>query len=151
MDGHARRRILLVDDDPEINTTLEDGLRLLGDFDVAAATDGATGLERAHELMPDCIIVDVRMPGLNGYQMVRALRGDPATSAIPIILLSALAQEREQLAGLLTGADAYLLKPVTLDDLLRVIQEAMDLSSHDRQTRGGLLAGESAQSQGDGV
>jgi CheY-like chemotaxis protein len=73
------------------------------------------------------------MPGLNGYQFVRALRGDRETAETPIVLLSALVQDREQLAGLLTGADAYLIKPVKIVDLVNAIDRAVQLSAEERQ------------------
>jgi DNA-binding response OmpR family regulator len=63
------------------------------------------------------------------------LRGDPATVAIPIVILSALAQEHEQLAGMLTGADAYLLKPVAIAQLVKVITEAISSSAEAREQR----------------
>ena len=72
------------------------------------------------------------MPGLNGYQFVRALRGDPATAQTPIVVLSALVRDQEQLAGLLTGADAYLIKPVKLKDLVQAIHRSVKLTSEDR-------------------
>lgn len=118
-------RVLVIDDDPMLLVTLTECLAELGSFEVMTATDGAQGLEQVVTLQPDCVIVDIRMPGLNGYQFVRALRGDPATAALPIIVLSALVQDHEQRAGMLTGADAYLLKPVKLAELAAQIQRLM--------------------------
>jgi DNA-binding response OmpR family regulator len=129
------RRVLVVDDDPNLLTALTDGLELVGGYEVISACDGATGLERFFTAQPDCVVVDVRMPSLNGYQFVRALRGDPETAQTPIIVLSALVQDREQLAGLLTGADAYLTKPVKIVDLVMTIDEAVRLTAEDRDRR----------------
>src|SRR5215469_5258861 len=126
------RRVLVVDDDPNLLTALTDGLELVGGYEVISACDGATGLERFFTAQPDCVVVDVRMPGLNGYQFVRALRGDPETAETPIIVLSALVRDHEQLAGLLTGADAYLTKPVKIVNLMRTIDDAMRLTAEDR-------------------
>jgi CheY-like chemotaxis protein len=125
-------RVLVVDDDPSLLLALSKGLNLLGGFEVLTASDGATGLERFFVEHPDCVVVDVRMPGLNGYQFVRALRGDPATAQTPIVVLSALVRDQEQLAGLLTGADAYLIKPVKLKDLVQAIHRSVKLTSEDR-------------------
>ncbi len=125
-------RVLVIDDDPSLLLTLSEGLDLLGGFEVLTACDGATGLERFFAERPDCVVVDVRMPGLNGYQFVRALRGDAATAQTPVIVLSALVQDQEQLAGLLTGADAYLIKPVKLSALVRAIDHAVHLSAEER-------------------
>lgn len=142
MAAGQRRRILLIDDDPTLVASLRDALELLGGFEVLSATDGVDGLEQFVASQPDCVVVDVRMPQVNGYQFVRALRGDPATAQTPIIVLSALVQEHEQLAGLLTGADAYLLKPVTLDTLLAAIEYALALSAEERERRDRSLPGD---------
>jgi CheY-like chemotaxis protein len=132
------KRVLLIDDDPILLLTVSEGLDLLGGFEVLTAKDGASGLQRFFTGRPDCVVVDVRMPGLNGYQFVRALRGDPETAQTPVVVLSALVQDREQVAGLLSGADAYLIKPVKLADLVRAIDRAVHLTPEER-----LLAGQS--------
>jgi CheY-like chemotaxis protein len=129
------RRVLVVDDDPGLLEAVTDGLELVGGFEVIPARDGATGLERFFSIQPDCVVVDVRMPGLNGYQFVRALRGDPASAQAPVIVLSALVQDHEQLAGLLTGADAYLTKPVKIVDLVQAIERAVQLTADERERR----------------
>lgn len=129
------RRVLVVDDDPGLLEAVTDGLELVGGFEVIPARDGATGLERFFSVQPDCVVVDVRMPGLNGYQFVRALRGDPASAQAPVIVLSALVQDHEQMAGLLTGADAYLTKPVKIVDLVQAIERAVQLTADERERR----------------
>jgi CheY-like chemotaxis protein len=127
-------RILLIDDDSVLLQTLTDALDLFG-FQTLAAASGAEGLTQVVAQEPACVVVDIRMPEINGYQLVRTLRGDPSTAAIPIVILSALAQEHEQLAGMLTGADAYLLKPVALAQLVQVITEAISSSAEARERR----------------
>jgi CheY-like chemotaxis protein len=141
------RRVLVVDDDPALLEAVADGLELVGGYEVLAAHDGASGLERFFTLQPDCVVVDVRMPGLNGYQFVRALRGDPETAQTPVIVLSALVQDHEQLAGLLTGADCYLTKPVKIVDLVRAIDHAVSLTAEERRRRAHRLSYE--QPKGD--
>lgn len=126
------KRVLVVDDDPALLTALAEGLEVVGGYEVVACCDGASGLERFFTSQPDCVVVDVRMPGLNGYQFVRALRGDPQTAQAPIIVLSALVQDHEQLAGLLSGADAYLTKPIKIVDLVMVIDQAIFRTSDER-------------------
>lgn len=142
MSGEAANpiRLLLIDDDPTITDVLSDALRLLGGYDVAVAHNGVDGLEQLVELPPACIIVDIRMPHLDGLQFIRALRGDPATVEIPLVVLSAMIQDRDVLVGILSGADAYLLKPPRLDDLLQAVQNALILSSEARATRFAYLA-----------
>jgi DNA-binding response OmpR family regulator len=126
------RRVLVIDDDPALLTAITRGLDLIGGFDVHTARDGASGLDQFFSTHPDCVVVDVRMPGLNGYQFVRALRGDRETAETPIVILSALVQDREQLAGMLTGADAYLIKPIKIVDLVDAIDRAVHLSEEER-------------------
>jgi len=126
------RRVLVIDDDPSLLYALSKGLELLGGFEVLTATDGAAGLERFFAERPDCVVVDVRMPRLNGHQFVRALRGDSSTAQTPIVVLSALVRDQEQVAGLLTGADAYLIKPVKLKDLVQAIDRAVNLTAEER-------------------
>lgn len=135
-----QRRVLVVDDDPSLSVLLTESLHRMGGYDVVVAHDGVSGLEQFFEVQPDCVVVDIRMPNLNGYQMVRALRGDPSTAQTPIVVLSALVQQREELAGLLTGADAYLFKPVTMADLLQTIDRSMRLSADERRQRSHGLA-----------
>jgi DNA-binding response OmpR family regulator len=124
--------VLVIDDDPTLLTAITRGLDLIGGFDVHTAKDGASGLDQFFFTRPDCVVVDVRMPGLSGYQFVRALRGDRETAETPIVILSALVQDHEQLAGMLTGADAYLTKPVKIVDLVDAIDRAVHLSEEER-------------------
>jgi CheY-like chemotaxis protein len=129
------RRILVVDDEPALLDSICDGLELIGGYTVISANNGIAGLERVMSDQPDCVVVDVRMPGLNGYQFVRALRGDPETAQIPLIILSALVQDHEQLAGMLTGADAYMTKPVKIMDLVSTIDASVRLTAAHRAER----------------
>ncbi|SRR5260221_7367141 len=130
--------VLVVDDNPDLLALVAESLRKLGRFTVVTAPDGARGLERYFEVRPDCVVIDVKMPGLDGYQLVRALRGDPASRATPLIILSALSQERERLAGLLSGVDEYLVKPVSPLDLVHTVERAIDCGEEERRRR--LLA-----------
>ena len=127
--------VLVVDDDPELLQLLTDGLELLGNFTVVQATNGAEGLERFFEVRPDCMVIDVKMSGLDGYQLVRALRGDPDSASTPLIMLTALAQEKNQFAGLALGADHYLIKPVAPRELVAAVQQAVTISAQERSQR----------------
>jgi DNA-binding response OmpR family regulator len=136
----ANRRILVVDDDPDLLATLQQGLHLLGGYEVEVANEGIAGLEGVYAASVDCLVVDLSMPGLNGEQLIRALRGDATTAQIPIVILSALPQERVELLGLLSGADAYLYKPVDLQTLIDTIERALTLTAEQRLQRDRTLA-----------
>jgi CheY-like chemotaxis protein len=125
--------VLVVDDNPELLDILAEGLALAGPFQVLTASDGLQGLELCVEHLPDCLVVDVKMPNINGYQLVRLLRGDPATAHIPLILLTALAQDHERAVGLGAGTDRYLVKPVTPRELAKAVREVVTLSQQERQ------------------
>ena len=127
--------VLIVDDNADLLALMADSLRLLGHFKVVTADNGVAGLERYFEVRPDCVIIDVVMPGLDGYQLIHALRGDAASSSTPLVVLSALAQQRDQLAGLLCGADEYAMKPITPLQLVEVIKQVLHRSEEERRER----------------
>lgn len=129
--------ILIVDDNPDLLESLRFAISVLGDgiFEVETALDGATGLEKVYDVQPDCVIVDVKMPTLNGYQLVHVLRGDPQTASIPLVILSAMVADRDYLAGMLAGADRYLTKPASPRRIVEAIQECIGLSATERARR----------------
>ncbi len=125
--------VLIVEDNVELLDILSRALRRIGHFNVVGASDGVTGLEQYYVVHPNCMVIDVKMPGLDGYQLVRALRGDPTTAATPLIILTAMTQDKERFAGLAAGADLYLLKPITPQDLAAAIHRAILISEQERQ------------------
>ena len=110
-------QVLVVDDDPVIQKLLQVNFEMEG-YRVITASDGVEGLDRARSERPDIVILDVMMPKMNGLEVASALKGDPATSSIPIILLSAKAQEADVQAGRQTGAEDYVTKPFDPLELL---------------------------------
>ncbi len=133
--GSTGYTVLVVDDSDDLRALVAESLRKLGGFIVVTAEDGAAGLERYFEVQPDCIVIDVKMPGLDGYQLIRALRGDPASAATPLVILTAMVQDRDRLAGLLAGADEYLVKPVSPLELVQTIRRAIEQTGVDRHKR----------------
>lgn len=131
--------ILIVEDNPQLREFLQDVLQELGEFTIFTAADGVEGLEEFYQVHPDCVIIDVKMPGLNGYQLVRTLRGDSETATTPLILLTAMVQDKEQFAGLAAGADQYLRKPIDPVELIQAIYQAVQLSDEERQRRVQML------------
>jgi CheY-like chemotaxis protein len=121
--GVVAATVLVVDDDPVIQRLLKVNFEMEG-YNVVIASDGVEGLERARSERPDIIVLDVMMPKLSGLDVAKALKSDPETSSIPVLLLSAKAQEADLRAGDQTGADGYLTKPF---DPLHLLQRVEDL------------------------
>ena len=135
--GDRRFRVLLVDDNLELLEAVR--FALLDEYRIETATSAEEALERIEQMalggLPDCMVIDVKMPGLNGVQLVRILRGDPTTAQIPLIILSAFVQGEDILRGQLAGVDRYLAKPFDLQILIDAIQEAARLTSAQRLAR----------------
>lgn len=129
------KTILLVDDDALMLSVFAEAVAIITGYQVHSAENGEQGLEMAIELHPDCVVIDVKMPALNGYQLVRALRGDPATADIPLIILTAMAQDKDRLIGLASGTDRYVTKPVKPSELVVIIQEVLRLDQNDYAER----------------
>src|SRR5207249_974098 len=118
-------RILLIEDEPEIRETIGQVLRTEG-FAVIFATDGQEGFIRALAERPDLILCDVGLSGLDGYGVLRATRANFILARTPFIFLTARATIEELRAGMNHGADDYLIKPVTPEDLLASIRARLD-------------------------
>lgn len=134
-DGDAMKKVLVIDDNPTIVELIKYAVNLQGSYNVVVAYDGVQGLERVHAEQPDCVIIDVKMPRMDGYHLVRFLRGDARTADIPLIILSAMTREEDQLLGLMSGVDAYLTKPFKPTVLNATIERVLRLTPADRQRR----------------
>lgn len=110
MDNGPGRNILIIEDERDVADLLEMSLRKAG-FKTAATADGATGLQKARDNRPDFIILDLMLPKMSGLEVCRILKGDAATSHIPILMLTAKAEEVDRIVGLEFGADDYVTKP----------------------------------------
>ena len=110
-------RILLADDDREFRARLTEALTRAG-YQVSEVADGEAALEGVKRLHPDCVILDALMPLLDGYTVCRALKADPESAAIPILLLTALSRKEDLLEGLGAGAEDFIRKPFDMQELL---------------------------------
>ncbi|WP_295357122.1 response regulator [Accumulibacter sp.] len=114
------KRILVVDDSPTERYVLNELLTSNG-YQVITAENGEEGIAKARSDLPDLILMDVVMPGLNGYQATRTLTRDPATRSIPVIVCTTKGQETDKIWGLRQGAHDYMVKPVNGQELLAKI------------------------------
>lgn len=115
------RKILVVDDEKPIYTYLEKKLTKLG-YTVFTAADGEEAMAQAFAKLPHLVLLDVKLPKMNGLEVLRRLKSDQRTKEIPVLILSAKAQSKEIQEGLAAGADKYLCKPLSFPDILREIQ-----------------------------
>ncbi len=106
----SRPLVLIADDDPDILTLIALTLERDG-YDVAVARDGLAAVETARGHAPHLAVLDLMMPGIDGCEVTRRLRAEPATRSIPIVILTAVAEESQVAAALAAGADAYMKKP----------------------------------------
>ncbi len=117
----ARGKILIVEDDRDIVDLLAYNLEEEG-YEIQAALDGREGLALAYRQQPDLIILDIMLPGMDGFEVCRSLRADKSTGNIPIIILSARSQETDKVVGLELGADDYVTKPFSPRELIARIR-----------------------------
>jgi two-component system alkaline phosphatase synthesis response regulator PhoP len=130
------KHILAVDDEFYIRRLLEVNLQRAG-YQVSMAADGQDALDQIHREPPDMVLLDVMMPRVDGFEVLRRLKADPATAAIPVLMLTARAQDADIFNGLRAGADFYLTKPFNPKDLLmwvnRVLSDSTTPSSNRYQ------------------
>ena len=119
-DNQSIKKILVVDDDPVQVKLLTDTLTEKG-FEIASSIEASKGLQMAMDQAPDLIILDVMMPIINGYNFCKLLKAQDNKKETPIILLTSRDQKEDIEIGMEVGADAYLTKPVNINELLRTI------------------------------
>jgi DNA-binding response OmpR family regulator len=117
----SKGRILIADDDEALQLLLARVASKAG-FDVLQAFDGEKAVEKAIAERPDCILLDIMMPRLDGRDVLKRLKSAPETSDIPVILFSARGEHSDRIAGLELGADDYVEKPFNVDMLLRRVE-----------------------------
>jgi DNA-binding NarL/FixJ family response regulator len=114
------QKILVIEDHPRMRDNIVLLLQL-AEYEVVSTADGRQGIELAGTEKPDLILCDVMMPGMDGYGVLRALRENKATAMVPFIFLTARGEHADQRAGIERGADDYLTKPVTKEELLSAV------------------------------
>lgn len=125
-------RLVIAEDDDDIRANLSRLLRLEG-YDVQAAPNGRLALELVRSQRPDLVLSDVMMPEMTGHELLQALRADPATADIPVVLLTARADRKDVREGMNIGADDYLTKPFQRDEVLECIRSRLDRQATQRQ------------------
>ncbi|MGB5625030.1 MAG: response regulator [Woeseiaceae bacterium] len=116
--------VLIIDDSPTELHLFQNMLEKAG-FDTLVADSGEEGLKAARAARPDCILMDVVMPGMNGFQATRKLTKDPKTADIPVIMITTKDQETDKIWGMRQGAVEYVVKPVSDKDLVATINSVM--------------------------
>jgi DNA-binding NarL/FixJ family response regulator len=119
------KRLLVVDDDPSLLLAVSETLLAEG-YQVITARRGAEALVRVAEALPDLILSDIRMPGMDGYTLVRNLRSNARTNLIPIIFLTAKDEIADRITGFRTGVDAYITKPFEPEELTAVVASILN-------------------------
>jgi twitching motility two-component system response regulator PilH len=116
--------VLIIDDSPTELHLFQSMLEKAG-FDTLVADSGEEGLKAARTSRPDCILMDVVMPGMNGFQATRQLTKDPMTASIPVIIITTKDQETDKIWGMRQGAVEYLVKPIVPKELVAMINMVM--------------------------
>ena len=118
------KRLLIVDDEAKLLRAVAMCLRSEG-YEVTTARSGAEALVRLTEAVPDLIITDIRMPGMDGHALARSIRSNPRTDLIPVIFLTAKDTREDRIAGFRTGVDAYVTKPFDPEEMLAIVSSIL--------------------------
>ncbi|MGE0488437.1 MAG: response regulator transcription factor [Vulcanimicrobiota bacterium] len=116
------QKVLVVDDEPHILRSLATYLEM-ENFDVTTASSGFEALEKVDESIPDLVVLDVMMPGMDGFEVLDKIRAGAQTADIPVIMLTAKDQSEDVMTGYQKGATSYLVKPFNLDELVDTIHQ----------------------------
>ncbi len=123
-DEHNAKKILIVEDDPYMITNLVELLGFEG-FEVKGLSDGLQAPGQVRSYMPDLVLSDIGIPGLDGLTLLEMVRSDPQTAAIPFVILSGRADSEQRQVAQDKGANGYLVKPFEIDDLLKVVYQLL--------------------------
>jgi DNA-binding response OmpR family regulator len=128
------KKILAVDDEPSIRRLVEVNLQRAG-YAITTAPDGQEALNQIARERPDMVLLDVMMPRMDGFELLRRLKADPTTANIPVLMLTAKAQDADVFRGLQSGADFYLTKPFNPKELLMWVQRVFSAASQSSDQR----------------
>ena len=126
--AEGKRRVLVVDDEPNIAKIVKKQLEVSG-YEVVVAGDGEMALTKVREDHPEIILLDVMLPKRNGYEVLGILKQDEQFKRIPVIMLTARAQQQDQQTSLEHGADAYVAKPFQLEELVEQVRTLLEGSA----------------------
>jgi DNA-binding response OmpR family regulator len=135
-----RKKVLIVDDERDLVELIGMNLQRNG-YEVVSAHDGATGLDMARKQKPDMLVLDVMMPGLSGRDVTMALKSDPDTASIPILMLTAKTEETDIIVGLSMGADDYVTKPFSMKVLMARVGAVLRRKASNEPAQTMLTAG----------
>src|SRR5215831_11802079 len=131
-EGLPPLKVLVIDDTENIVEFIKLGLKYEG-FQVEAAADGPEGLAAAQRIIPDLIILDLMLPSMDGLEVCRRLRSNPTTRDVPILMLTAKDDVRDRITGLDTGADDYLTKPFSFEELVARIRAVLRRQNRSKE------------------
>lgn len=121
------KKILIIEDGDIIRENISDALNLYN-YQIFTAINGKDGLQLAIKMSPDLILCDIKIPLLNGYEVLEALKNDENTSQIPFIFISAKSNQEDIQKGMNLGADDYIIKPFLLLDLIKIVETKLIIS-----------------------
>ncbi|MCX5677731.1 MAG: response regulator [Candidatus Omnitrophica bacterium] len=119
------KKILIIDDEEEFVSFMKTNIELRYDYEVIAALDGETGLRAAESIGPDLVLLDINMPGMNGFEVLKKLRENGKTKAIPVIMVTARTDDETMMEALKLHDDGYVVKPVKIEELEKKMEEAL--------------------------
>ncbi|MDD5173894.1 MAG: response regulator [Candidatus Omnitrophica bacterium] len=124
------KKILIIDDEPGFCELVEKNLELVNDFAVAIATDSREGISLAKKIKPDLILLDIMMPHMDGFEVLKRLKDDTDTIEIPVIMLTAKGDDESRTRAMQLYDEEYITKPIGINDLKNKIDEVLKRRSH---------------------
>jgi len=127
----SAKRILIIDDEPDFSEVLRKRISFMGEYEVAIAKDGKEGIKKAKENKPDLIFLDIMMPGIDGFEVLKRLKKDIKTISIPVVMLTALTDDESKIKASQLYDEAYMSKPTEAEALQAVIDKIFHIRGKD--------------------